>query len=341
MELKLIFEAIRSLLSSSGTVEDSNVLDRAFEKSLNSNITSYKTLLQDSKFDELTRRLEIHRIKAENPSLSKDLKDPTLALYHNFTTEAIALVTVLDDHMHYLQEEDQHAATQGRHPSAPAALLSVSDLKTLHSLLEFTVSLGVFPYLSPGVDGILRRSLNHADVITKAVSLPQDTAMSLLYSSCSVISRCFDNEVIGPSLISRHFSDVLAALIQVCYAPKARMSNTSLEQQQHEEKKRITSPGDIQVVKSGIDDRSIKESCMELLQGLLKKTYQPVVVRELVILQGMSGKGATSTKPPSCSSSAGPKWLHRACGRLLSERLLSKNGVQHVISGIMDITAGV
>ena len=32
------------------------------------------------------------------------------------------------------------------------------------------------------------------------------------------------------------------------------------------------------------------------------------------------------------------KWLQKTCGQLLSERLLHKNGVQHVLRGIFEAT---
>ena len=103
---------------------------------------------------------------------------------------------------------------------------------------------------------------------------------------------------------------------------------------------------------------------MEMLQNLLEGTYQPLIIRELwklLILQqqpqgGEQGPGAKNTgggggsvtrsgggKPEVVGtgrrrgSKGSMKWLQKVCGQLLSERLLSKNGVEHVISGIMNM----
>ena len=39
-----------------------------------------------------------------------------------------------------------------------------------------------------------------------------------------------------------------------------------------------------------------------------------------------------------CTLSGAVQWLQRICGRLLSERLMHKNGVQHVLRGIFEAT---
>ena len=36
--------------------------------------------------------------------------------------------------------------------------------------------------------------------------------------------------------------------------------------------------------------------------------------------------------------SGAPKWLLKTCGQLLSERLLHRNGVQHVLRGVFEAT---
>lgn len=407
METKLAFEAIRSLLSKSGTVSSCSATDEALTKRLESNIASYRAVLQYSRFKEISKLLEIHKAKAESRSLSSSIQDSTLSLYNDFTSEALALVAFLEDHLCSLDEEDKRNATMNKPsqpPPAPSAMLSVADSKTFRSLLEFVVSLGVYPYLLPGIDGGLRLRLSSVASITKAGGLPQEVVTALLYDCCSVFVKCFGNEVIGPGMLNQHLPDVLAALIQVCYAPtQSHCMSTSIQSivsraTQKTElclSKDIASPAEIVCAGSGLYSQSLKETCAEMLQGLLNKTYQPLVVKELLVLQGMAssagvrsrggevsgkggdkgkggagggargevgdnagsrsgdGAGADSTvrgggKGSSSRGGAGSgssgmsvKWLRRTCGELLSERLMSRNGVQHVINGIMEVTAGM
>ncbi|XP_077424647.1 transport and Golgi organization protein 6 homolog isoform X2 [Vanacampus margaritifer] len=79
-----------------------------------------------------------------------------------------------------------------------------------------------------------------------------------------------------------------------------------------------------------------RKNSREALQSLLVKVYQPVVIKELLILQG----GAKQSGPVGSSSGSRsrttPGWLRRLCGQLLSERLMQSNGVQAVVRAILE-----
>ena len=100
-----------------------------------------------------------------------------------------------------------------------------------------------------------------------------------------------------------------------------------------------------------------RESCFEILRKLLSRVYQPLVVRELLALQRAAGLEASPHLEPQPSSEAArPKlpvgrvrgdsggrakgkerqWLLKACGQLLSERLMQQNGVVFVLQGIFE-----
>ena len=66
-------------------------------------------------------------------------------------------------------------------------------------------------------------------------------------------------------------------------------------------------------------------------------------MRELLCLQRGAPKvfpGGDQKMEQGTESAKNLKWLQRACGRLLSERLMKKNGVQSVLRGILDTMAG-
>ncbi|KGL97517.1 Transport and Golgi organization protein 6, partial [Charadrius vociferus] len=79
--------------------------------------------------------------------------------------------------------------------------------------------------------------------------------------------------------------------------------------------------------------------CREALRQVLDRVYQPLAVRELLVLQGRPKQSPPSpgeeTKPALVRA---PAWLRRLCGQLLSERLMRPNGVQAVVRGIMEGT---
>ena len=88
---------------------------------------------------------------------------------------------------------------------------------------------------------------------------------------------------------------------------------------------------------------SDREKCLSNLQRILDRVYQPIIVRELLLLlscpigaskQDNNGK----TGEPSVAST--PKWMRNVCGQLLSERLMKQNGVKAVLLGILGESKG-
>ena len=411
MKLETLFIAIRELISSRSGDSDTSIDEKeALTRRLSRNLASYRVLLKGSRFNELSEVLYAHRTDTK---LSHN-ENSTLAIYEDFTSEATALVGALDDHLRSLHEEDQRAAiamaTSGiavppETPlPPPSALLSVGDVKTLHSLLEFVVSLGVYPYLLHEADAFLRLRVSHVTSVTKANGLPLDMGPSLLHAPCATIAKTFQNKVIGPALLTRHLADVLVGLLQICYGPMpsrrscpaklrgigchgditsptkvtdpAQVTNITSPAKVTD----ITSPAKVTDITSPAQVTDITSpaqvtgrealsgqplpqippqapvhiSSQQLLDELLSGTHQPLVVKALLVLQGMSlAKGTQkphgtdpiqsngSSKASSPRTSGSPKWLHMVCGELLSATLMRKNGVHHVISGVMEATAGM
>lgn len=104
---------------------------------------------------------------------------------------------------------------------------------------------------------------------------------------------------------------------------------------------------------------SEREKCLANLQRILDRVYQPIVVRELLILQGgpvgsgesfdkgnihvetssVSGEKRKSEKHAVLSSQT-PRWMRSVCGQLLSERLMKPNGVKAVLLGVLEKSTG-
>ena len=102
---------------------------------------------------------------------------------------------------------------------------------------------------------------------------------------------------------------------------------------------------------------SEREKCVCNLQRILDRVYQPIVIRELLLLQGspvgtdkqpnndyrgttsVSGEKRRAEKlsllPPQT-----PQWMRSVCGQLLSERLMKPNGVKAVLHGVLEGSTG-
>lgn len=111
------------------------------------------------------------------------------------------------------------------------------------------------------------------------------------------------------------------------------------------------------------DDRGLfitsseREKCVCNLQRILDRAYQPIVIRELLLLQGsplrtdkqakkdnagtasVSGEKRRAEKlsllPPQT-----PQWMRSVCGQLLSERLMKPDGVKAVLHGVLEGSTG-
>lgn len=411
-----VFVAIKQLISTSvetaeqelSKATDASVLTSSpLVRCLQSNLTSYYNIFTDTRYKELSTHLDQYRNQLFNGSRPVG-EDSTIStsfpVYLEFVREGLCLLLLLDVTLHTLdkRDEEERIHSSSIHPPpAPRALISISDIKSVHSLVQFMVSLGIYPYLLPAVDGSLHLRLSHAKSVEKVNQLSNSQRSFLLFNCTKVLSSIFENPVIGPTVLSQHFPDVLAALIQICYAPSANMqSQTSRstdatrkhgmdkcllnEQETHGQSiqmaaRSLSSPGEIggqssptlyhqssfKDVSSTISSPSSsspvllgeitltqRDWCMETLQKLLRHTYQPLVIRELLTLQSLSSRQVTKNVAEKTGQvqrqrqvgrgvARGRKhpWLRMVCGQLLSERLMDKNGVLNVLKGIFDTTA--
>ncbi|XP_063440980.1 transport and Golgi organization protein 6 homolog [Mytilus trossulus] len=80
--------------------------------------------------------------------------------------------------------------------------------------------------------------------------------------------------------------------------------------------------------------------CEESLNNLLEKISQPLLVRELMVLQGGPGKqpvqkgdGVNRQVKPILIKA--PVWLRKICGQLLTGILMKPQGVHHVLHGML------
>ncbi|XP_067047610.1 transport and Golgi organization protein 6 homolog isoform X1 [Acropora muricata] len=88
---------------------------------------------------------------------------------------------------------------------------------------------------------------------------------------------------------------------------------------------------------------SDREKCLSSLQRILDRVYQPIIVRELLLLLSCpigANKQDNKSKTGNPRVASTPKWMRNVCGQLLSERLMKQNGVKAVLLGILGESKG-
>ncbi|XP_030281908.1 transport and Golgi organization protein 6 homolog [Sparus aurata] len=205
-------------------------------------------------------------------------------------------------------------------PPLPPDVLSVTQQKMLGTALQFVVSLGLCPYLAPGVGVALGHRSAFAAMVEKLVCNGAVTAVGCrLLTTTKVLLQLTELSSLATLVFTRHLGDVMAALCQLGYQPHQEDRSGTKERKDLSAEERQT--------------------CREALESLVGKVYQPIVIKELLILQGgpkQSGAMRTSTGSNSGAAlGSAPAWLRRVCGQLLSKRLMQPNGVQAVVRAIL------
>ncbi|KAM9808169.1 LOW QUALITY PROTEIN: transport and Golgi organization protein 6 homolog [Neosynchiropus ocellatus] len=241
----------------------------------------------------------------------------------DFAQESLLLLLTLARHLSSeLERFDPTAAPPGdgqrtpeSAPPLPPDALSVAQQKTVAAALQFAVSLGVCPYLAPGVGVPLRHRSAFGAMVEKVVQGGGvASATHRLWTTTTVLLRLAELSSLATLVFTRHLGDVMAALSQLGHQP---LREDGVPKQALPPEDRLR--------------------CREALRGLLGQVYQPVVIKELLLLQG----GPRQVRPGrSGGGRSAPAWLRRLCGQLLSERLLQPGGVQAVVRAVLEEGGG-
>uniref|UniRef100_A0A667ZYZ1 Transport and golgi organization 6 homolog n=1 Tax=Myripristis murdjan TaxID=586833 RepID=A0A667ZYZ1_9TELE len=272
----------------------------------------------EKRFEEVRRLRE--EVTAGATWLCSDTEDTTWCFVQECLLLLLSLAQHLSVQLELFNQTSTPSAARLRTPEMAPALspdvLSVSQQKTLGAALQFVISLGLCPYLAPGVGVPLgRRSAFGAMVEGLVCGGAVPAADRRLLTTTTVLLQLAELSSLATLVFTRCLGDIMAALCQLGYRPhRAEGGGAQTEKELNLEE---------------------RKSCREALKGLLGKVYQPIVVKELLILQGGPKQVSGSSSSRAALGSA-PPWLRRLCGQLLSERLMQPNGVQAVIRAILE-----
>lgn len=181
-------------------------------------------LLQTDRSYEVLLKLR-EEVLAEAGWFSSSTEDAVWA----FVQEVLLLFLVLARHLSaelqlFQRAPPPSAAAKGCASEAALPLspdvLSVSQEKTLGGALQLVISLGLCPYLAPGVGVPLARRSTFGTVVEKLVSQQTDSgAGRRLFTTAHVLLQVSELSSVATLVFTRHLCDVMAALCQLGYQP--------------------------------------------------------------------------------------------------------------------------
>ncbi|XP_053555388.1 transport and Golgi organization protein 6 homolog [Bombina bombina] len=319
LSVGVITEALSVLI----TPRESPETDKqaALLSSLKLNVSSLEDkLLNSPKWEKL--QLLRSRILAEAKWLEECEDAPDEPTWR-FTIETLLLLLCMKECMNQMAASFQPPKPNPKTPECAPALspdtLSISQQKTVQSAIQFVVSLGICPYLLPGVGLPLQHRSEFGALVHKVVSCEHIVRTRRLYITCTTLLDVSRHPSLGSLLLTHHLGDLMAGLCQLGFCPtKAKPGQST-----------VGRPKDL--------TEGERSRCKEALKCLLDQVYQPLVIRELLILQGGPRQGPRPSGNATVEQLApAPAWLRRLSGQLLSERLVRPHGVQAVVRGILE-----
>ncbi|XP_042707985.2 transport and Golgi organization protein 6 homolog isoform X10 [Chrysemys picta bellii] len=306
------------LLSFTGT--DSGSLQTAKHAALldtlNSNLAALEEKLgQDPQWNEL------RRLRAEVREQAAWLESSTDVTW-SFTCQVLLLLLSLKKCMILLAAAYHPAKPNPRTAEAAPALspdtLSISQQKTVQSALQFVITLGLCPYLLPGVGIPLKHRTEFSAVVQDVVSPnAAPSALHRLHASCTALLQIAEHPSLGNLILTRHLGDLIAGLCQLGFCPTKGKGEQARPLEQLK----------------GLTEEQ-RTHCREALKSVLDRVYQPLVVRELLVLQGGSKKVYVVGNEPSDMLLES---LQPSLGVIFSLYCFTKQNVSHLRSPCQEI----
>jgi len=213
-------------------------------------------------------------------------------------------------------------------PKLQPDTLSIAQQKSVSALVQMVLALGVLPNLLPGVTTPTDKRSVFLQTVIKAIP---DRAIlerykQLVFSTESLLELAKYKQF-NTLIVTKHLGDILACLVQIASAPLMKPKDE--DEEASKDAKDIEVKEDAFIMTPDLHERLSKdqERFKVELEKIIEKTYQPLIVKFLLILQSNSENKTFKT----------PKWFSKTISSLLSARLVLPGGVMHVVRGVMDL----
>ncbi|KAF4101302.1 transport and Golgi organization protein 6 homolog isoform X2 [Onychostoma macrolepis] len=325
--MKMTTALIKSLSILTKPIREAQLSDvqstqTALVSALQRNLSELQEHMSGGEVLEEARQL-LEEVRKDITWVCSDTDDLTWS----FVQQCLLLLLCLARHLNRLLEAFHqnptapNPATPEAAPPLPPDVLSVAQQKTLGTVLQFVVTLGLCPYLAPGVGVALGLRSAFGAAVEGAVR--HDVAPAgerRLLNTTNVLLEVSALSSLATPVFTRHLGDIMAALCQLAYRPQRPEGDGT------KSNKGLT-----------VEER---KSCKEALHNLLGKVYQPIVIKELLVLQGGPKQASSGSRGGGKALTQAPAWMRRLCGQLLSDRLMQPQGVQAVVRAILEGTGG-
>lgn len=179
-------------------------------------------LHSERSFGEVRRLRE--EVLAEATWFSSDTEDATWSFVQECLLLLLTLARHLSAELELFKQTPAPSATKLRTPEMapplPPDVLSVTQQKTLGAALQFVISLGLCPYLAPGVGVPLGLRSSFGAMVEKLVrGGALSVASPRLLTTTNVLLHVAELSSLATLVFTRHLGDVMAALCQLGYQP--------------------------------------------------------------------------------------------------------------------------
>ncbi|XP_061197020.1 transport and Golgi organization protein 6 homolog [Saccostrea echinata] len=130
------------------------------------------------------------------------------------------LHTIMQEKMTEFKKREKRELKPNEAPPLSPDTLSVSHQKTILSLLQFIVVLGVCPHLQPGVGIPIEKRSEYGKLLLESSmssNMSNEEHHVSLLQTLWVLVTCLKSPSLAQILLSCHFGDILAALLQVIH----------------------------------------------------------------------------------------------------------------------------
>lgn len=196
--------------------------------------------------------------------------------------------------------------------------ISVQRYRTFKIAIELIVSIGIIPCLLPGIGLDMKKLCPRASKLMEEKTSVLRKYQRLCLSSRSLVEY-YGGSVLRPAVLSQ-LGPLMAALLQLSYAPLARPNEERLPSKRRSETNEEEFAMTVDLYEKLQNDR--KEFLSELLT-LLDDCPRYLVMKELMIILGLE---------------KAPMWIRRITRKHLIEKIQRPDGVASLIGALCNDT---
>ena len=203
----------------------------------------------------------------------------------------------------------QKVVTNPEHAAPPLSpeILSFEQQKIIMTSLQFAACLGICPNLIRGVGIPVECRSEFGNLLggTAKPNLSIAEREFRMWTCVTVLLDCVQQPTLGALILNRHLNDILAALLQICHAPRQinrspkdvdlttgnkcdqlTSQNRSVSRRNYPELSSSNLDHDDARSWKCFSKEQIRIAAHVKLNGFITKIYQPALVKELLVLQG-------------------------------------------------------